>query len=478
MSRVKIVATIGPRTLAPGAIRALVAAGMDVARLNGSHADLAWHARAIEQIRRAAPGVPILLDIPGRKIRTRQLVVEPAFEAGDTIILTTSDHPGEGDGRDGRVGVNRADLHLLLTPGATVMADDGTLRFTVIAIDGRDIACRAETAGTLRSAKGINVPTVDLSGTGTTERDRTMLAFAGQHGVDFVGISFVSSAKHVTQVRELLGPAGPRVLAKIENLDGMAHLDEVIEAADAIMIDRGDLSVETDLATIALAQKRIVSAATGWGKPVIVATEMLHSMIEHPFPTKAEVTDISNAVLDGAAALMLSGETAIGRHPVEAVELMRRVADAVVASTHPPQTTLSDVTVPRAMGEAIGLLCERLPITRIVAITRSGYAARIVASSRPAQPILVVSDDPATARSMNLLYGTEGVHVEVPFSRTSTDHIVTCLEELWQRGKLLDSDVVLVTSVGYPRSGNRMNLIETHAVADLRDSLGWLRRAA
>jgi pyruvate kinase len=228
---------------------------------------------------------------------------------------------------------------------------------------------------------------------------------------------------------------------------------------------------------IALLQKRILRAAHQANKPAIVATEMLHSMIRSPVPTKAEVTDITNAVLDGAAAVMLSGETAVGDFPAAAVATMRQIADR--ASDH-LQSLLDqngshgDFSVPQAVGDAIALICRRLPVTKIVAITIAGYAARTVAMHMPRQPILAVSNDRDAARSFHMLPGTEGIYVDIPFVRTSTDHIPKCLEALWQCGKLLDEDLVLVTSVGYPRSGNRMNLIQTHHVADLRESLGWV----
>ena len=470
MSRVKIVATIGPVSANEVVIAALVAAGMDVARLNGSHADLAWHANTIQLLRGVAPDLPILLDIPGRKIRTRALAHEPSFAAGDTVILTTDP---SADGRE-RVPVNRDDLHGSVKAGGVIFADDGTLRFTILEIIGRDIVCRAENAGTLRSAKGINVPGAAFDSQGLTARDTSMLDFAKSHRVDFVGISFVESAAHVDEVRQWLGTDGPRVLSKVENLGAMTNLAEVIGASDAVMIDRGDLSVETDLEGVALRQKEILRAAQLAGAPVIVATEMLHSMIDHAVPTKAEVSDITNAVLDGASALMLSGETAIGQYAVEAVALMRRVADRAAASVQ-DSLDADGASVPMAVGEAIAMMCRRLPITKIVAITISGYAARMVAAGRPRQPILAVSNDPERVRSLNLLYGTEAIFLPVAFSRTSTDHVAECLKSLWLSGRLVDDDLVLVTSVGYPKSGTRMNLIQTHAIADLRESLGWQR---
>jgi pyruvate kinase len=472
VSWIRIVATIGPATATVEGIEMLASAGMDVARLNGSHADLPWHADAIRLLRTTVPDVPILLDIPGRKIRTRQLVHPPSFASGDALVLTTA---GGHDGRF-KVPVSSDDLHERVGVGDRILADDGTLGFTVTALDGRDIVCRAENAGTLGSAKGINVPGLTASGKGLSERDIAMIEFTKTHGVDFVGISFVESSAHVEEVRTLTGAEGPRVLSKVENLGAMANLAEIIDASDAVMVDRGDLSVETNLESVALFQKRILRQARESAKPVIVATEMLHSMIQSPFPTKAEVSDITNAVLDGASALMLSGETAVGRFPREAVTTMRRIADTVAESEQVALDDTGGETVPQAMAAAISLMCRRLSITKIVAITGTGYAARMVAASRPRQKILAVTNSASRVRSLNLLYGTEAVHVPIAFSRTSTDHIAVCLKELWVRRKLVDDDLVLVTAVGYPKHGTRMNLIQTHAIADLKDSLNWSDR--
>jgi pyruvate kinase len=232
---------------------------------------------------------------------------------------------------------------------------------------------------------------------------------------------------------------------------------------------------------MAVFQKQILMTAQAAGRPVIVATEMLHTKIGNSFPTKAEVSDITNAVLDGCAATMLSGETAIGKFPEQAVSIMRRIADA--ASTH-QQNKLdgfpvrSSATVPQAIEDAIALICRNLAVTKIVAVTISGYAARMIAARQPRQPILAVSNDARAARGFNLLPGTEGIFIDIPFPRSSTDHIVQCMKELWLRGKLDEDDLVLVTAVGYPRSGNRMNLIQTHNVRDLIETLGWRESSA
>ena len=478
-TRTKIVATLGPATRDAASIRGLLEAGMGVARLNLSHADLDWHAEAIRLVRETAPDVPILLDLPGRKIRTMQLAHEPVFRRGDILVLTTDP---THDGTE-KVPVSYDHLHEDLAAGDVILADDGTLRFSVVAVHGPDIRCRAESDGQLKSRKGINVPHVRLRTRLLGEREMRMIRFAEEQGADYVGVSFVESAAHVEAVRAVLSDPGPRIVAKVENQRGLERVEEVCAAADAVMIDRGDLSVETSLENLAVMQKRIVAVARRHGKPVIVATEMLHSMIVGPFPTKAEVTDIANAVFDGASATMLSGETAAGANPREAVAVMRRVIES--AETHLnslaeapipgaavfPATPASEIS--DAMGAAIGMLCRSLPITKIVTVTKGGFTARMVSAQRPSQPILAITNDARVARGFNLLPGTRGIAVDVRFSRRSTDHIAQCLEELWRRGDLVESDLVLVTSVSYPGPGNRMNLLQTHRVSDLVKALAW-----
>lgn len=472
MRSTRIVCTIGPVSLEDSALRALYDAGMSVARLNGSHADLEWHRKVIKRIQDILPDVPILLDIPGRKIRTALLRHEPSFSAGDTLILTTN---AAHDGTV-KVPVNYGNLHADLSVGDTVMADDGTLRFSVIKLDGEDIHCRAETSGQLKSRKGINVPFVHLNTPQVTKRDEQMIAFAKENRVDFIGLSFVESAEHIIAFRKLIGGSAPRIVAKVENQGGMDRVHEIVEAADAIMIDRGDLSVETSLHDVAIKQKHIIEASRKHGRPVIVATEMLHTMIQNPFPTKAEVSDITNAVLDGCSATMLSGETAVGPFAVEAVNTMRQVISA--AETHfqseiDQMAVISGGSVPDAISSIIPVLCRSLPVTKVVAVTRSGFAARMIAVHRLRQPILAVSDDADAARSFNLIAGTTGVVSDTPFSRISADHILHVLKMLWRRKLLLDADLVLVTGISYPTDGSRMNTVQVHSIGELVRSLAW-----
>ena len=472
MSVTKIIGTIGPATCTAESLLALVEAGLNVVRLNGSHADLQWHSNTIKLIRDTVPDIPILLDIPGRKIRTAHLKHEPSFIEGEEIILTTEpDHDGSS-----KVSLNRADLHEHLEAGAVILADDGTLKFTVIEVAGRDIRCRAETSGTLRSCKGINVPFVDLKGELITERDKKMVKFACEHEIDFIGISFVESAEHVDLIRTLIGNTWPRIVAKIENQGGMDNMDDIMQSADVIMIDRGDLSVETNLDNLVVFQKRILKAARKHARPVIIATEMLHSMILNSFPTKAEVSDITNAVLDGCSATMLSGETAMGDYPVESIKVMRGVLDAADSFAQDildNDTQQGKVNIQDAMKDAAGLLCRSLPITKIIAVTMSGFAARMIASKHPRQPIIAVSNDYMAARSFNIFSGTTGYYADIKFSQTSTNHIIECIELLWRDKKITEDDLILISAVGYPKSGNFMNLVQTHYVKDLIETLNW-----
>ncbi|MBT4039752.1 MAG: pyruvate kinase [Rhodospirillales bacterium] len=475
MDHTKIVATIGPASNSPEMLRDLAKAGMSIARLNGSHNSLDWHRETITLIRRELPDLPILMDIPGRKIRTTDLPTEPKFGIGGNIILTTNRDADD----EGKCPVNYEFLHEDISVGATIMADDGTLRFTVTAIEGQDIHCRTETAGKLRSRKGINVPGITLRTPLVTDRDREMMGFLTENEVDFVGISFVESAKHVDAIRALRTREWPRIVSKIENRGGLDRMEEIIRATDAVMIDRGDLSVETNLESLALFQKEILSTAREFSKPVIVATEMLHTMIENPFPTKAEVSDITNAVIDGAAATMLSGETAVGNNPVAAVQTMRNIAEVTSDYIHQGGIyTVDDVesgTVDwqQPMAQAVALLSSQLPISKIVAVTRLGYAAQVVSAQGISQPIIAVSDDRNAARSFNLFPGTTGVFLDIAFQRDSADHIVGCLHGLWDQGHVSKDDVVLVIALAYPRSGNRMNHLQIHRIGDLAETLAW-----
>lgn len=426
MTHSRVIATIGPASNHPDVLIKLRHAGMSVARLNGSHNTPEWHAETVALLHHTVPDVPILLDIPGRKIRTLQLAHEPSFNRGDTIILTTDTRH---DGTE-KVPVGYEHLHEKLSAGNQIFADDGTLSFVVEKIQDRDIYLRANMDGKLKSRKGINVPGIDLGQSLVTDKDRAMIAFAKSIGVDYIGISFVESREHIEAIRALIAAPVPRIVAKVENSGGIAHLADIVDAADVIMIDRGDLAVETSIDHVALYQKRILSEASRAGKPTIVATEMLHSMIDNPLPTKAEVSDITNAVLDGASAVMLSGETAVGRYPVEAVDRISRIAALAAAGRNPAASPVR-ISSESDLRRTIRALSEALPLTHLVVLSRTGYAVRIAAMSDTGLPVLAVGAHEQLTRSWNLLPNVTGLYLndaselfaqeEEPLLRVLTD---------------------------------------------------------
>jgi pyruvate kinase len=471
MSLVKIVATIGPACLDDGILSAFVQAGMGIARLNGAHGDHPWHRKAVAQLRQAVPDIPILLDIPGVKVRIGPLTADRVLQVGERVLLTTRTAPEAGV-----IPLTQFDVHRHVEAGLELTFDDSNLLVRVVDIINQEIVCETIRAGSISMGKGVHSPGVRLADFVVSNRDKALLSLAGELKIDYVGLSYVDDASQVEAIRALVGPTGPKIISKIETQLGLANLDQIIGVSDALMIDRGDLSMETTYESVAISQKQIIAEANRAACPVIVATQMLHSMIENPFPTKAEVADITAAVLDGASALMLSGETAVGAYPQDAIAVMKKVASVAASfqqSLLDQGASTGTTEVPNAISEAISLICRRLPVTKIIAITKSGYAARVQASFLPRQPIIAVSNDPQAARRFNLLRGVSGVHVDVPFSKTSTDHIPACLEALWRRGLLVEDDLIVVTAVTYPKSGNRMNMIQTHVVSDLRESLAW-----
>ena len=465
MEKNKIVATIGPATNSPNMLKKMFAAGMSIARLNGSHNTLDWHRNTIKLIKKTLPDCPILLDIPGKKIRTAKLTIEPIFKKNDILILTTE------LGFDGKkkISLTNNKLHLFLKKNDLLYADDGTLKFRVIKIIGKDIYIKAYASGKLKSAKGINVPHVNITGNLITKRDKKMLQFAEKNKVDFVGLSFIESGEHLKKIRKLIKAEIPKLVAKIENQKGLDNKEDIIDNSDCIMIDRGDLSTETNLELLPQNQKNIIKSCIKHSKPVIVATEMLDNMIQNPCPTKAEVLDIYNSINDGATATMLSGETAVGQYPVDSIKVMKTISENALNTSSRLEKKLEE----NGTAEAIKNLCDFLPITKLVAITVSGFAARIVSSKKIKQPILALTNRENLARSFNIYSGTKGIYFKTRFYKNSLEHIPRCLKYLWKINEINKKDMILVVALGYPAKGRRMNFLQTHYVKDLIKVFNW-----
>jgi pyruvate kinase len=416
--KVKILATVGPASRAPAMLEKLFRAGADAFRVNMSHGEHADHAATIKAIRELekALGRPIaiLADLQGPKLRVGE------FKGGKAVIrhsghFTLDRNPAPGD--ETRVELPHPELFAVLHKGQRLLINDGKIRLRVIEAKPDAILCTAEVGGVISDRKGVNVPDAEVPIPALTAKDRADLAFALEHGCDWIGLSFVQRPEDLADARKLMtGPHGQRaaLCAKIEKPMAVRRLPEILEMSDGIMVARGDLGVELQPEEIPPLQKRIVNAARTAGKPVIVATQMLESMIESPTPTRAEVSDVANAVYDGADAVMLSAETAAGQWPEEAVAIMDRIAQQVEHDeAYLPRVrfldTRPDPTTADALSHACMTIADTVPIAAITVFTGTGSTARRVARERPGVPMMVLTPSLKTARRVALLWGAHPV---------------------------------------------------------------------
>ena len=408
MRRTKIVCTIGPASSAARIVRSLVSQ-VDVFRINFSHGDVASHLSEIRTIRsetrRAGKTIAILQDLPGPKIRVGRMLNGSADLArGSQILLTKS--VLEGDSR--RVSVNNPDLIDSVQRGDVLHLADGVIRLRVDEKQGNGVLCTILAGGTLGSDKGVNAPGIRLGVKFPTPADIAHLRFGINQGVDFVAASFVKTSADLRALRRLLPDDGPLLVAKIEKREAVRNFDPILAEADGIMVARGDLGIEVPIQTVPAIQKEIIRKCNKAGKPVIVATQMLISMVNSPVPTRAEVTDVSTAILDGTDAVMLSDETTVGRYPVESVRMLDKISRATEKSPESCARSWTESET-RDIGEAIGRAACRLAdyvgARVIVAPTQTGSTARRVAMCRPVQPIVAMCTDPRVARRMKLFRG-------------------------------------------------------------------------
>lgn len=413
--KVKILATIGPASRSPEMLERLVRAGADAFRLNMSHGSHADHEPVVAAIRalekQYARPIAILADLQGPKLRVG------TFKDGQAVIrhsghfvLDRDETPGDHN----RVCLPHPELFGIMERGQRLLINDGKIRLKVLEADAGRILCSAEVGGVISDRKGVNVPDAEVPIPAMTEKDRRDLAFATEQGADWIALSFVQRPEDIAEARKLIGTHGTAICAKIEKPKAVERLDAIIEQADAIMVARGDLGVELEPYEVPPLQKKIVNMARGAGKPVIVATQMLESMIESPSPTRAEVSDVANAVYDGADAVMLSAESAAGAWPEESVAMMDRIAvqverdEGYKARVRFLETT-PDATTSDALAHACMTIADTVPISAITVFTISGSTARRVARERPATPVMVLTPSIRTARRVALLWGAFAV---------------------------------------------------------------------
>jgi pyruvate kinase len=407
----KIVCTIGPVTRTPRMIRKLIDAGMDVARLNFSHGTHEEHAENIAALREAAmlmkKPIAILADLQGPKIRTGALAGggSVALRTGQKFVITTAKVLGDST----RVNTTFRPLPHEVKAGDRILLSDGLIELRVERVRGHEVQCHVVNGGILGEHKGINLPGVQLHVPALTEKDRVDLRFALKQGVDYIAVSFVRRAEDVVLAKSLIRRAkrDTPVIAKLEKPEAIENLEEILRASDGVMVARGDLGVEMNPERVPVVQKNIIARAREFRRPVITATQMLESMTENPRPTRAEASDVANAIFDGSDAVMLSAETATGRYPVEAVSMMARIIEQAEESIHeyPRPATQERLKVPETVAELVCHASRELHMKLIAVFTHSGFTARLVSRYRPLVPIVAFSPEAHTRRRMALLWG-------------------------------------------------------------------------
>ena len=489
--RTKIVCTLGPASSAEEQIEALVRAGMDVARINFSHGTQDEHAATIACVRAVAARlgrtIAVLQDLQGPKIRTGALAggTSVTLAAGQRLTITTRPVAGSAH----VVSTTYAALPQDVQPGDRVLLSDGAIELHVRAVDGPDVVCEIVNGGTLAEHQGINLPGVAVSAPSLTEKDRADLAFGVAQRVDFIALSFVRRPEDVREAKLLIAealahapePPAPRpqglhpsayaaeraipVIAKIEKPEAVEHLDAILDASDGVMVARGDLGVEMPLEDVPLVQKRIIARANALGLPVITATQMLESMIHNPRPTRAEVSDVANAILDGTDAVMLSGETAVGAYPVEAVRMMDRIA--VATDGHAPPSSLPSASEERAtpaqaIAAAARTLAGRANAPLVVVFTRTGATARLMSNERPGAAIVAFTPFETVYRRLALWWGLSPRLAEL---NGSTEALVAWADRRLQDEGLAEPGQQVVIVGGMPIAGQaRTNFLKLHTI--------------
>lgn len=476
MRKTKIVCTIGPASESPELLERLIEAGMNVARLNFSHGNHEEHALRIKRIREAADKagkiVGILLDTKGPEIRTHQmendsieLVTGQKIEVSMTEVLGTAE----------RFSITYDQLIEDVKVGSIILLDDGLIELRVESLDTENgiIHTSVENAGTLKSKKGVNVPGVSVQLPGITEKDAQDILFGIEQNVDFVAASFVRRSSDVMEIRGLLeknNGSHIQIIPKIENQEGVDNIDEIIMVSDGLMVARGDLGVEIPAEEVPLVQKSLIEKCNSAGKPVITATQMLDSMQRNPRPTRAEASDVANAIFDGTDAIMLSGETAAGIYPVESVETMHRIAETTESALNYKQIVSNrrkekESNMTEAIGQAVAYTALNLKVRAIIAPTESGTTAKMISKYRPGAPIIAVTSSERPARKLSLVWGVQPI---IGASVHSTDELLeNAVDESLKHGYVKHGDLVVITAGVPVGQAGTTNLMKVHVIGDI-----------
>ena len=472
MRKTKIICTLGPSTDKEGVLRDLIANGMNVARFNFSHGSHEEHLGRLEKLKalREELGKPVaaLLDTKGPEIRLKDFKngVENLV-AGQTFTLTTRDVEGTNE----ICSITYKDLPMDVEPNGTIMLDDGLIKLQIQTVNDTDIVCTVLNNGKIKNKKGVNVPGVHLSMPYMSQRDKDDIIFGIQQGYDFIAASFVRTAQDVYDIRNLLNQydSNIRIIAKIENREGVNNIDSILAAADAVMVARGDLGVEIDFTKLPAIQKTIIDRSFSFGKPIVTATQMLDSMIVNPRPTRAEISDVANAIYDGTSAIMLSGETAAGAYPVEALKTMSAIAERTEQEgfhlrgrqmdSNPGKISVSDATA-----HAACLTARDVNAAAIVTVSESGTTARLLSKYRPQQPIIACGMREQVQRQLSLSWGITPLMMSLAHS---TDELIEMSTALAKENGYLHNGELAVVTAGVPVGvSGTTNMIKIHMVGN------------
>ena len=472
MRKTKIICTLGPSTDKDGVLRELIANGMNVARFNFSHGSHEEHKGRLDLLKslREELGKPVaaLLDTKGPEIRLKDFKNgTEMLEAGQTFTLTTRDVEGTKE----ICSITYKDLPQDVAPGGTIMLDDGLIKLQIQTVNDTDIVCTVLNSGKIKNKKGVNVPGVHLSMPYMSQRDKDDIIFGIEQGFDFIAASFVRTAQDVYEIRNLLNEydSNIRIIAKIENREGVNNIDSILAAADAVMVARGDLGVEIDFTELPGIQKNIIERSFSFGKPIVTATQMLDSMMVNPRPTRAEISDVANAIYDGTSAIMLSGETAAGAYPVEALKTMSAIAERTETENHArveylTEATNGKISVSDATAHAACLTAKDVNAAAIVTVSESGTTARLLSKYRPQQPIIACVMKEQVQRQLSLSWGITSLMMPLAHS---TDELIEMSTALAKENGFLHNGELAVVTAGVPVGiSGTTNMLKIHMVGN------------
>jgi pyruvate kinase len=452
LKKTKIICTIGPASFSEEILRKMYRAGMNGARINTAYGTFDQYERIVNNVREVAD-IPVIVDIKGPEIRLR-VKQRKTLGKGDVLEVGFNDE---------EVSFNH-DFYDKVDVNDYVYIDNGRIKTQVIEkIDGV-LRLLVMTGGEIADGKGVNIPNKQLSVPSLSKKDLEVIEFAKKHYVEYIALSFTRNAQDLNNLKAKAERFKGRIIAKIENSEGVKNFEEILSIADCVMIARGDLGVEIELERVPLVQKSLIGMCNQRGKPVITATDMLESMMYQPTPTRAEVSDVANAILDGADAVMLSGETSVGKYPVESVLMMSRIAKETEIAVESRIKEEKFVNVSDAISKAVQKICQNMPVDKVVTLTRSGYTARMIARFRITQPIIAVTPEERVKKQLELVFGVYPVHIDYHGEK---DRILAVANKLYSMKLLKDEDTVLFTAAFRTTLKHASNLIEIHNIEEL-----------